>query len=467
MNLKEVSRGIPHIEDLEISEFVNTLLKWHIHEATEKLDGAQILFGIDENGFYTSRETKGGKRIYNESDYDVRFPTTYKRAVHKLLESVSSNLRAAGMRPGDQVEAEVLYGLLPNVVPYSEDINYLIFLRATEGKVNIDRLKQELNGKSLLIPLETPYTVDGRTIQIHEQTHEWHFGRSPKLPVDSTIAKEFNPLLIKLIEFMRLTAYKGLSNNLLSATPLNRIPDWCDPKDWKTVKEELKANRAGVLEEFYRRKLEIKEVLLDHYVRRQASAFGPSVADGGWIEGVVLRRLDTGKMVKIVDKDVFGVVREQAWEERNKLTEAAKSTSGDHSFLGSLYLDLATSIGHPELGTMQAKHYLRKAGMITEERLENLAEGIDVDAVKDYWYGLLAHKTNQLEARLDKYEEETRTNSNRSVRRTSEHTAIEQRTLETFSNIFGVIQSLQESATKAQTAEELVNILVGKKLGEI
>lgn len=458
MKLTEVSRGIPHIEDLEVSEFISVLSNWHLHEATEKLDGAQILFGIDENGFYTSRESKGGNRIYNESHYDIRFPTTYMRASHKLLESVLPLLKEAGLRLGDQVEAEVLYGILPNVVPYSEDINYLILLRTTEGKVNIDRLKQKLNGKSLLVPLEAPYTVDGRTIEMCEQTAEWNFNRAPIIPTGKTIKESFLPELFKLVEFGKksVDGFPRCTNEQLSTLPLNKIPAWCEPKDWKFVKEDLKIAREVVNEQFMKHKLRIKDFLLNHFVRMQTSAFGPLLEDGGWIEGVVLRRIDTGKMVKIVDKDTFGRVREAAWFDRNKITENAKGIEGDHSFLGNLNITLATSIGHAPLGTIQAKNYLRK----TDTLIEDLMETISVDSVKDYWIDLLQQKEVQLEALVDKYEREasqdTRLDWN-----------IKQRTLETFASTFKKLRTLKEESEKACSAEDLLKVLVGKQLGEI
>ncbi len=459
MNLKEMSRGIPHIEDLEVSEFITALNSWELHEATEKLDGAQILFGIDEIGFYTSRETKGGKRMYSESEYEVSFPTTYMRSVHILLESVYSHLKAAGMRPGDQVEAEVLHGFVPNVVPYSEGINYLIFLRTTEGKVNINRLKQELTGKSLLIPIVEPYTVDGRTVQTKQQMYEWAFSRAPMIPVDASIRKKYSAPLIELINFNIARASSvPLCNAIAAVTPLNKVPVWCKPEDWKTVKEELKAERAAILEKMMEYKMQIKEILLDHYVRLQSSAFGPEIEFGGWIEGVVMRRPDTGKMFKLVDKNTFTRVLKEAWAERNLLTEAAKGVDADNSFLGQLYVDMATALGHPNLGTIQAKSYLRKS----ETLLEDLNVDLDVESVRDYWIGLLEVKEVQLEARLDKYAKEEAYGV-KSVDRYS--FAAYERTLETYATSFQRIGKLLEETREARSAEDLLKILVGKHLG--
>src|SRR5690606_18542104 len=94
----------------------------------------------------------------------------------------------------------------------------------------------------------------------------------------------------------------------------------------------------------------IKEILLNQLVRKTASPFGPLLEDGGWIEGVVLKD-SSGNMVKLVDKNKFGVIREDAWRVRNQLTERARSIDGNHSFLGGLRVQMAQALGHAELGT--------------------------------------------------------------------------------------------------------------------
>ena len=467
MKLTEVSRGIPHIEDLPASDFIHILNHIRECEATEKLDGAQLLFGIDENGFYTSRESKGGVRCYNESEYSISFPTTYMRAAHKVLEQALPIMKNAGLRPGDQVEMEVLYGSIPNVVPYSEDTNYLIFLRTTEGKVNIDHLKQKLHGQSLSIPIDTPYTIDGRKIGVMERVHDWNFARVPLVSIPNSIGKEIAPSLIKLIEYMRLpSGYRNYANDLLQVLPLNKIPPGVNPKDWKGEKGQIKAIREEINRREMELKLEIKDTLLNHFVRLEESAFGPMREDGGWIEGVVLKYIHTGKMVKIVDKDTFTATLQEAWAERNRLTEKSKSIDGEHSFLGNIYVSMAYALDHPELGTMQAKNYLRRAGTITEERLTNLSAGIKFQTVRDYWLKLLESQTIQLEARLGKYEKETNNQRGSDGFSVADH-AIYQRTLETYGTSFEKIENLKEWTQLATSTEDLLKVLVGKQLDEI
>jgi hypothetical protein len=456
MIINEISRGITHIEDLGVKEFLDTISHISEYEITEKVDGSQILFGIDSNGFYTSRETKGGTRIYAAEDYGVSFQTTYMRSAHALLEHALPQLKSAGLKRGDQVEAEVLYGELPNVVPYSKDTNYLIFLRTTEGTVNIDRLKQKLDGQSLSIALASPFTNDGKNIELREETNTWNFSRVPVL--ENTLSPvSLSPYISKIEKILnKIDPITQQPIGVLLETPLNKIPVWLDG-EWKEIKEHIKREREynyiPILEKHIKH---VKEILLNSLVRNRQSGFGPLVEDGGWIEGVVLRHRTTGKMVKLVDKEVFGTIREAAWEKRNSLTEKAKGVSSCSSFMGRVLLDMATAIGHPELGTMQAKNYLRKAGTITEDRINTLSTDIDFNSVKSYWVSLLNIRESDLSRELDKYASDVNGPG-----------AVRQRTLETFALTFEKIKNLRDDTLKATDINGLFIALVGKQLGDI
>jgi hypothetical protein len=479
MIINEISKGITHIEDLPLSGLLKTLKSLHEYEVTEKVDGAQILFGIDEVGLYTSRESKGGIRIYNEADYKVEFRTTYMRSAHLLLEKALPFFKKAGLRKGDQIEAEVLFGELPNVVPYSEDLNYIIFLRTTEGTISIDKLNKQLNKQSFNVSLISPFTDDGRYIKLQEEYNTWLFSRVPKIRVNiKEVMKVLDNDIILLEHYLSLPSGIANTTNLaIESLPLNKRPDWCESEDWKFVKEQIKEKREEIkciIEEEHI--LKIKETLLDYFVQQQHSSFGPPLEDGGWIEGVVLRHTQTGKMVKIVDKNNFGVIREAAWKIRNSLTEHAKSIEGDHSFLGNMYVRMATSIGHPELGTMQAKNYLRKLGSITEERLNNLSEGIDVDSIKEYWLSLFEQKEIELEEELVRYEKEKTFDKDNSLKKKSvfqesslpnSAVGFNKRTEEVFASLFEQISVLIQTTERVKISEELIEILVGKQLKDL
>ena len=139
MQLSQITEGITHIEDLGVQEFLDALYNFEKFEISEKIDGSNLQFGYDEQGFYTSRETKGdAERLRSESEYEKEYNTTFQRSAHLALEkAIPSLLKSGHLKQGDAVEVEVLYGVLPNAVPYNEGINRIIFLRPTNGNPNL------------------------------------------------------------------------------------------------------------------------------------------------------------------------------------------------------------------------------------------------------------------------------------------------------------------------------------------
>lgn len=459
MNLKEITKGITHIEDLDTTTFLQVASNLKDYIVTEKVDGSQILFGIDEYGFYTSRETKGGDRVYSVEDYDIQFSTTYRRAAHSLLEWILPKLREAGLKLGDQVEAEVLYGELPNVVPYSADSNYLIFLRTTEGNVNIDRLKQKLDGLSLSVTLKCPLTEDGKNIILVEKSNHWKISSVPQILVQHQNFQHIVDMKLKEMRAYLLQDTKfGISNMTVDKIPLNRIPAWCSQPDWKITKEELKIEKEKVQSRLYEMKAEIKEIFLDHMVRPHGSMF--STDKNSWIEGVVLKYKNDGSMVKIVDKKTFGSIREFAWKIRNSLTDRPRGLNDKFSYLGEIYVGLATALGHPELGTMQCKRYHKQM----------ILENINLLDVKEYMLKLLENKKLGLEELLDKYKKDEHLLELRIEEGAFRYlvsykdSCIGKRTKETFASIFEQLDTLEKNITNANSQEEIIQVIAGRYL---
>jgi hypothetical protein len=343
MTTKGRSRGIPHIEDLPLKEFHKALNRISEYEITEKVDGSEILFGIDEKGFYTSRESHGGGRVYDVNEYGVTFSNTYKRSAHIALESVLTQLKSAGLKPGDQVEAEVLFGEVPNVVTYSADTNYIIFLRTTEGDVDIDHLTQELDGQSLSISITTPFTDNGIYIDYRLETNSWKFSRTPVIP--------------------------------------NTIPIYVSK---------------------FSNQLKVKEEILTTFVRKTSSAFGPK---NGWIEGIVLSNPITNHRFKVVDKDVFLSQKKHQWRHRDELMEYPRSPKYVTSVYGNMLAAFSSILDAEELGTIMAKKYLRQIGNTTTERLAFLAAGQSFTTLITHWNSTIKFYKTVLLRRVDKYEE--------------------------------------------------------------
>lgn len=455
-----MSNGIIHIEDLQTLDFLQLLQSLDEYDVTEKIDGAQILFGIDEIGFYTSRESKGGGRVYSVAEYNSGFTSTYKRAAHLLLEEISPIMKSAGLKPGDQVEAEVLYGELPNVVPYSSATNYIVFLRTTQGTVNIDNLKDSLKDCKLSISVDCLRTRHGKDSHMVTEVSEWECVRSPQITIDiPVIQAHISPHITELTQFLnKISCMYGQTNSEIALVQLNRRPEWCPPDEWKLAKEDIKGLREYIRSRIANIKEKVKEELLTSTVRKLSSAFGPTIADGGWIEGIVLRNRASGSMVKLVDKSTFGKIRVKSWEIRNNISAPAVSCTSAMSIMGKLRVDMGVAIGHGELGTVHLAKYLHRLGISAYNDIAPHVTGINVDSVKLQWENILSNNLSQLNDALAKYIMEPPADYMPGVKR---------RTLETFSKAFSTNKYLTIASTSAKTSTDLFLVLAKQQLSKV
>ncbi len=311
--------------------------------------------------------------------------------------------------------------------------------------------------------------------ELQEETHTWEFSRSAIIPVNPlSLQKAVMPKMTELMAYLKNpSGIRHFSNMVIESTPLNKCPDWCNPPEWKYVKEAIKVKKAEIHKHVNEGlMLDIKHILVERLLRR-GSQFGPLLENGGWIEGVVLRNPTTGQMIKVVDKSTFLTVKDFSWKVRNDLREHAKSPEAAKSFIGKMLVDMALAVGHPTLGTIQAKSYMKKLGNTTEKRIATLAEGIDLQSVKQYWCNLLENKRFELEVELFKYEKEKAgyiievAKFNGGQTRFTYSEAIDRRTKETFAQTFDEIQTYRDNVERVGTVEGLIDILVGKKLTEI
>jgi hypothetical protein len=320
-----MSSGIKHLEDLQISEYLDIVSNIEKFKVTEKCDGANLRVGIDERGLYTTREHKGGKRIHNHYDYDIKFSTTYMRFAHKALAQMLPQLRKDGFKLGDELEIEVLYGSLPNVVPYSENANYIIFLSCTKGDFDISKMSKLPNVK---IELIVPFTRDGITIEEHVIENRWEFSTVPLIDIglikETKMEAELAPILGSLRSYLAsIDETYHVSNFVLFQTQLNKKPTWLRDRVWGEVKKNLPKAKNRITLHINDYKTSIKKILLTYLVRNRRSCFGKDV-DHSWIEGVVLHNHKT--IFKIVDKDLFLNVKNFSWNERTELKTLIKKS---------------------------------------------------------------------------------------------------------------------------------------------
>lgn len=477
-----IQEGITHIEDMAIDQMIDALRKFEEYEISEKVDGSNLQFGYDDLGFYTSRESKmNSPRIRSEEDYNYSFHTTFQRAAHAALEKIVPHLINENLLiEGDAIEIEVLFGRLPNTVPYDSDVNRIIFLNAVSGNPNLTAIRNFMKNKRTKITILAPYTTDGVTIELAHETYKWEFVQTPTISMDKVTKdqaiSDIDEELDALEEFMKAdSGIHKFSNAEVLSLPLNVRPESVNQPDWKELKSMIKDKRIELNNALSGRtglRMRIKEILLNTLVRDIRSDFGPEIKDGGWIEGVVFRHKDTGEMFKIVDKDLFTAVNTFLWKVRRDLNAKARSVSDTSTFVSRLLINLATSIGHPEIGTNQAKHYMRKMGSTSEEILSNLAKDMPFARVKMEWHTIITSAHEELSELLDDYNSDRKNlkinvqmgDIDRTFRYNDD---VHQRTLQVFAALYADIEGFKIAIRRSTRPEELVLALIGQKLNEL
>jgi len=478
--IKPIREGITHIEAMAIGDFIDAMRNFEKFEISEKIDGSNLVFGYDEEGFYTSREGKGQQqRFRSEGEYEIGYQTMYRRSAHLALEKVLPLMERSGyLNVGDSIEIEILYGPLTNVVPHEGDINRIIFLRPITGNPDIKKLAELLEGHKANVQLKVPFTLDGRTQQMRNEAQWWEFTRTPTVDGDEFVQSEaFAQLKVKLSKLESfLSADSGIaqfSNAEAVSLPLNKRPEGIDVAQWKECKlkiKELKKKLYTIGEDGKPQGFvwEVKEFLLNNLVRKIRSEFGPAIADGGWIEGVVFRNTESGEMFKIVDKDMFMVVKDFLWQVRSDLSDKPKSVRTASSFAGELLVGLATSLGHPDLGTFQAKRILRNAGSTPDEIIANLSKGSKFTEIQSYWVKFLQQMQGKFDKILDKYNKEKDSKELEVHDRVFKYDGeVHYRTLQTFNVMNEMLDDMLQKTKSANSITDLYTLLVGRQLSSL
>lgn len=314
--------SIPHIEELDPEEFLHVLENLDIMHITEKLDGANLLVGLDDRGYlYTSRAEKGDdrKRLimhdWSLNAYDNPF-----RAAHSAIyTSMSAFYRE--LQPGDQLEVEVLFGRQPNAIVYGDC--YIVFLRMIRGDPararQLFRFLRNQGSVHVSCPVITSdigQGCDPMKTKFQIQDNDWNFTFVPE------ISETEIPDLVAEIKHHR---------RLQEEHPVTRF---------KTKRE---------MRQFYQPfQLSTKEVLLTHLVRCHTPTFRTiqiNDAEDFGIEGIVLYDPTNGKQYKIVDKSVFTIINQFYHSARNQLK---RTTQFNLSANKHLFTKFDTDIGYSE-----------------------------------------------------------------------------------------------------------------------
>ena len=484
-----LKEGITHIDDqkLPVEKFLHVLKNLKDFEITEKVDGANLKFGLNMAGrFFTSRMGKEGKEYFSEEEWGKEFKDTAFRSAHLALEQKTDEMMKAGLQIGDIIEVEILFGTKPNAIPYWP--NQIILLRAINGDPDIDNISNVLEGEKIEIQIkDVPYTMDGEIIERADESHTWTFSQVQNFSVDVDILNKHLSKDIEILEdFLyapNVANFRAKSEDGVEKIPTNlEVLAMRGVGEVKEAKELVKdvidgkrdpetgkrSSKGGGLR--YR----IKEILLDKLVRTAESSLGPSLEEGGWIEGVVLRSKGTGKdgedeIYKVVDKDIFTTVNEFNHQVRKFLTgkhkgvNTARETAG---ILGNLLRDMAEVIGYPELGTNQAKNLLKKFGTSRQEIVRTITSEMDLEKTRFEWIKLIDKVKKLLKVVLEQYKDQYQDKeyADKIGRSHKYDKDIHNRTLQTFAGLFMDFSNWKTEINEANSSEGLVMILIGDKI---
>lgn len=281
--------SIKHIEEMLPEEFLHLTRNLSQMVVTEKLDGSNLVFGFDNGGqFFTSRESKGGKRFYQSSDYEGYPADNPFKAAHEILQLLSQSFRHL-LEPGDLVEAEVLFGRQPNAIVYGT--SKIVPLRMLSGSTKkLDSLSGNLSKWNLNVATNITCEKNGLLV-VKKRKIKWKFARVPRVPQE-------------------------ILEGLYIEDELNKFEQWYEAnrKSFKTKKALKEATKEKILP--------IKEILLDKLVRSLQPALrdcevAPTEDFG--IEGIVILDPNTGNQTKIVDKTNFTLINQFFHAVRNHI----------------------------------------------------------------------------------------------------------------------------------------------------
>jgi len=474
-----LSEGITHIEDASMEEFLHTVENLAKMTVTEKLDGANMWFGINDNGeFYTARGSHkgGGEEFKSPGDWQTvfggknAFAANGFGSAHQALSKVQGKIKEV-LQPGEAVEVEILYGTTPNAVAY-DGKNYIAMLRVVEGPPSrIKELDALIKGKKAVVNSSLITTTDGVEIKRQKVPVEWTFTSTQFIESHHLENVNVQTEISKLKAYLKTPAksFPQYNNLEVLSLPLTAIP-----KESRSRFKEIKAMVHDHVMEKY--KLPIKEKLLDQFVRKLGPKLGKSAEEGGWIEGVVILDPNTKRQLKIVDKDVFTTVNSFNWQVRAAVSaKVAGAKQLNVSLMGDYFQKLGKIFGVPNLfiAAQQGRILKKLGGKNAEETLSHLVtslpEGGDLSKYKGRLSTLMRNKVKEIDKMLNKYKDDRdklilHVNKGDSNKKFNYDKDIDERTLQVFAEMRADIIKANEVVKRAHSTAEILAVLLHNRL---
>jgi hypothetical protein len=337
--------NIPHIDQMTPADFCK-LFSGGAWEVSEKYDGSNVSFGLDDNNNLFVK-TKRGNPVTNPADFE---------------------------RLAVSLENDIFYG-------FSEFLNALnnsgvqSILLAIQEKLGVSiQLFGELFGKAHMNVIEYSADLIGRgavvifsviklTSKRGEDITNTKTGKEIRSEVINALnasslwkAYEKKPLSLEIKDIIKKQIKRVCSaENVAAMTSRKRTSDSL-------------AKKASAVKEFERLKLLVKRNLLSN-IKTISSSLGAQE-----IEGAIIRNMETGAIAKLVDLEDFGRRRVEQWAGKDALKEYRKK----------LYIELKNDI-------------LKNADIfiLTDKQIQKLSDAVEVrnskfntmDEILDVFYG--------------------------------------------------------------------------------
>lgn len=475
--------SIDHLEDLSPSEFVQTVETIKNRIVTEKLDGANLWFGLDATGFYTSREAKTPTRgrFYDVADYGDPTPNSNAfRAAHAALEKVEGTIRQH-LKEGDAVEIEVLFGRQPNTVVYGlGDKNFIVILRgvAETPEERVKSLASALKGKHVDAESTIVSSGDGISLQSDDMVMKWSFTNVAPIPAKKINIDAVMDMLEEMKKFLaqKNTVVPGASNQDVIELSLGSVKK--DLRD--AVRAEKGKLEARLMHDF---KGPIKELLLSKFVRKikpflQSPDLHPSEKDIG-VEGVVIRDPVTNNQVKIVDKQVFTELNQFNSSVRSEISGLVISLDPNQSLKnrGGIYgeakIRIAAFLGIPNLARSSGTSAVIKSlnadsAASAAQKLGDEFSISDLRSAKTKIVAILKSAKDDIAAKLDEFKKDSDKSavlsSGKQVTMSPE---IIKKTLTSIASTNKEIDTLIDAVRSSSSPAELAVALYGRTLDSV
>lgn len=479
---KLLTEGITHIEDLDVKDFIRAVRNIGSMQATEKLDGANLWFGLDESGkIYTSREGKrgGSERFYSEQDYPFFAAYNGFRGVQAALMAKEADVKSV-LQPGDTIEIEVLYGRQPNAVSYGLDgKNFIAVLQGVDGTsdATATQLAELLKNQEVTVKTVVVDTPDGENLDRKALDQTFRFVGVQKIKPELLKSINLDKEIKELEAFLEApSGINELSNFDLMSTSLGSIPK--DARaEAKTVKEKIISDVKT------KYKVQIKKELLDKFVSKVKPALSASDLSGDedtGIEGIVLKDPTSGELLKIVDKDAFTTINQFNFAVRNQITGMIRTLDDTAplesrgGIIGQMKIRIADLFGNKELalGRSSKKIFAAAKGDTPTQTIRNVSKTLngadDFNGTKRKIEAIIEATSDELAKMLGKFKkhkddtESTYRLKLKSGKAIGLSPEIVKRTLMTFAETKRNLVELLEKVKGADTFEQLVSVLYGR-----